>query len=97
MKKNIMSFLLTASIVISMILALAACGDSSTGAAGTTAAAGTEALPEPYYRILEHIGKYFDSSISLKRTPSGKGTMTIRFGSDEEVDRFLKALDDANL
>ena len=62
-----------------------------------TASAGTEALPEPYYRILEHIGKYFDSSISLKRTPSGKGTMTIRFGSDEEVDRFLKALDDANL
>ena len=58
---------------------------------------GTEELPEPYYRILEHIGKYFDSSISLKRTPSGKGTMTIRFGSDEEVDRFLKALDDANL
>ena len=43
MKKNIMTFLLTASIVISMILALAACGDSSTGAAGTTAAAGTEA------------------------------------------------------
>ena len=54
-------------------------------------------LPDEYYRVLEHIGKYFDSSISLKRSSSGKGTMTIRFNSDEEVSRFLKALDDSNI
>ena len=54
-------------------------------------------LPENYYRILERIGKFFDNSISLKRTSSGKGTMTIRFNSDEEVSRFLKALEESNI
>ena len=54
-------------------------------------------LPEDYYRILERIGKFFDNSISLKRTSSGKGTMTIRFNSDEEVNRFLKALEESNI
>lgn len=54
-------------------------------------------LPEEYYRVLEHIGKFFDNSISLKRTTSGRGTMTIRFNSDEEVRRFLKALEDSNI
>jgi len=54
-------------------------------------------LPDDYYRVLEHIGKFFDNSISLKRSPSGKGTMTIRFNSDEEVSRFLNALEEANI
>ncbi len=49
-------------------------------------------LPEEYYKVLEHIGKYFSENISLKRSPSGKGTMTIRFESDEEMHRFLEAL-----
>ncbi|HBH09733.1 MAG TPA: hypothetical protein DDX40_10090, partial [Rikenellaceae bacterium] len=54
-------------------------------------------LPDEYYRVLEHIGKFFDNSISLKRSASGKGTMTIKFNSDEEVSRFLKALEDSNI
>ena len=57
----------------------------------------TQDLPDDYYRVLEHIGKFFDNSISLKRSPSGKGTMTIRFNSDEEVRKFLKALEDSNI
>ena len=44
--------------------------------------------------VLEHVGKYFSSSISMKRNSSGKGTMTIRFNSDEEVRAFVKALED---
>ena len=55
------------------------------------------ALPDEYCRVLEHIGKFFDKSISLKRSESGKGTMTIHFDSDEEIHRFLKALDDSNI
>ena len=51
-------------------------------------------LPQEYYRILEHVGKYFSNEISLKRTASGKGVMTIRFDSDEEVQKFVKALED---
>lgn len=59
--------------------------------------AGEQDLPDEYYKILEHIGKFFNNSISLKRNPGGKGTMTIRFSSDEEMSRFLKALDDSKL
>ena len=52
-------------------------------------------LPDEYFKVLEIIGKYFENNISLKRTAAGKGTMTIHFSSDEEVSRFLKALEDS--
>jgi len=55
------------------------------------------ALPEEYSRILSHLGKYFGSEISLRRHASGKGSMTIRFSSDEEVGKFLEALDNSKL
>ena len=51
-------------------------------------------LPDEYYKVLEHVGKYFSSSISMKRSGNGKGTMTIRFNSDDEVKAFVKALED---
>ena len=53
-------------------------------------------LPEEYFKVLERVGKYFESNISLKRASNGKGTMTIHFSSDEEVKNFLKALEDSN-
>ena len=55
---------------------------------------GEQELPDEYYKVLEHIGKYFSNNISLKRSSSGKGTMTIRFDSDEEMRKFLSALDE---
>lgn len=51
-------------------------------------------LPEDYYKILSHMGRFFSNDISLRRSASGKGTMTIRFDSDEEVKVFVKALED---
>jgi len=66
------------------------------GDAGPASADGQE-LPDEYFRVLEHIGKYFEQDISLKRSAGGKGTMTIKFNSDAEVQRFLKALDDAHI
>ncbi|OKZ01343.1 MAG: hypothetical protein BHV78_07885 [Bacteroides sp. CAG:1060_57_27] len=54
-------------------------------------------LPDDYRRILERVGKYFSSEISLKRSASGKGTMTIRFSSDDEVRAFVKALEEKQL
>ena len=54
-------------------------------------------LPEEYSRVLEHIGKYFKEEISLKRTAGGKGSMTIKFSSDEEMQSFLKVLEDAQI
>ena len=53
-------------------------------------------LPEEYFKVLEIVGKYFENNISLKRSGNGKGTMTIHFTSDEEVQKFLKALEDSN-
>ncbi len=53
-------------------------------------------LPDEYFKVLEIVGKYFENNISLKRSGNGRGSMTIHFGSDEEVKRFLKALEDSN-
>lgn len=50
-------------------------------------------LPDMYYRLLENVGRYFGENISLRRSPSGKGSMTIRFDSDEQMEQFLQALD----
>ena len=56
-----------------------------------------EPLPENYNRLLSCVGKYFAKDISLKRNASGKGTMTIRFTSDSEVEAFLNALEEASI
>ena len=50
-------------------------------------------LPEEYFRVLEIVGKYFENNISLKRSVGGKGSMTIHFSSDEEIRKFLKAIE----
>jgi ParB family chromosome partitioning protein len=52
-------------------------------------------LPDEYFKVLEIVGKYFENNISLKRTKGGKGSMTIHFSSDEEVSKFLKALEES--
>lgn len=54
-------------------------------------------LPEDYFKVLEIVGKYFTNNISLKRNSSGKGTMTIHFSSDEEISKFLKALEESTI
>ncbi len=54
-------------------------------------------LPETYHKVLDIIGKYFHSNISLKRSSAGKGVMTVYFDSDDEMAKFLKALEDSNL
>ena len=50
-------------------------------------------LPEMYYRLLENVGKYFGENLSLRRSKDGKGTLTIKFESDAQMEEFLKALD----
>lgn len=52
-------------------------------------------LPDDYVKVLEIVGKYFENDISLKRSGNGKGSMTIRFNNDDEVRKFLKALEDS--
>lgn len=56
----------------------------------------TAELPDSYYRVLEIVGKYFGNNISLKRSEQGKGSITIQFSSDAEVESFLKAIESIN-
>ena len=46
-----------------------------------------------YYRLLENVGRYFGENISLKRSRDGKGSLTIKFDSDAQMEQFLQALD----
>ena len=50
-------------------------------------------LPEQYYKVLEYLGKVFGDNISLKRSAGGKGSITLRFSSDEEMNRLLELLE----
>lgn len=56
-----------------------------------------EHYPESYYRLADIVGKYFDRGISIKRTGSEGGTMTVRFKNDSELDAFLKVIEDKQL
>lgn len=50
-------------------------------------------LPDEYNRLLGQIGKYFEGDISIRRSAAGNGTMTVKFASDDEINAFLKALE----
>jgi len=50
-------------------------------------------LPDMYYRLLENVGRYFGDNISLRRGRDGKGSLTIKFDSDAQMEQFLQALD----
>ena len=50
-------------------------------------------LPDHYYKVLEYMGKVFGDNISLKRSSSGKGSITLRFSSDDEMKRLLELLE----
>ncbi len=50
-------------------------------------------LPEMYYRLLENVGRYFGENISLRRSRDGRGSLTIKFESDDQMEQFLTALD----
>ena len=52
-----------------------------------------EELPDVYYRLLESVGRYCSDNISIKRGKGGKGTLTIKFDSDQQMEQFLQALD----
>ncbi len=58
----------------------------------------TANLDDSYFKVIEFLGRYFDNNISLKRDEkSGAGSITIRFKGDEEIQKFIKAIDNTNL
>ena len=53
--------------------------------------------PESYYKVAEIVGKYFNNNVSLRRSDKGKGSITIQFKNDSEVENFLQALENSKL
>ena len=51
-----------------------------------------EDLPEMYYALAERVGRHFDGNVALRRDAKGGGTITIRFGSQSQVEAFLEDL-----
>lgn len=49
-------------------------------------------VPALHKDLCKEIARYFKGRISLKRSENGKGTLTVNFSSDEEINRFLNAL-----
>ena len=60
---------------------------------GQRSAPASTRLPEEYDRVKEQFGLYFSNAVTLRRNSKGKGTMTIHFDSDDEVRKFLEALE----
>lgn len=54
-------------------------------------------IPDNYYKVAEIVGKYFGNNVTLKRSPKGSGTMTVRFKNDTQLNAFLKAIEDKEL
>ena len=53
---------------------------------------GASMMPELHKDLCREVAKYFKGKISLKRNDDGKGSITINFSSDAEVNRFLNAI-----
>ncbi len=54
-------------------------------------------LPESYFKVVESLGKYFNNSVTVNRQKSGRGTLTISFASDAQIEEFLGAIEKAGL
>jgi ParB family chromosome partitioning protein len=50
-------------------------------------------LPAMYGRLKENIGRYFGDKVAIRRSESGRGSITIKFESDAQMEEFLKALE----
>ncbi len=46
-------------------------------------------MPEPYFKLVEHLEKMFSSDINIKRTTKGNGKIIIGFKSDKEINSIL--------
>jgi ParB family chromosome partitioning protein len=56
----------------------------------TATAVVDEEYPESYTRLVEYLESFFSQNISIKRTKSGGGKITIGFDNDSDIDRFIE-------
>ena len=48
-----------------------------------------EEFPESYTRLVEHLERFFNENISIKKRPSGEGTIFIGFKNDSDIEEML--------
>jgi ParB family transcriptional regulator, chromosome partitioning protein len=56
-------------------------------------AAGKSLLPPAYQKIEDNLATHFSTKVKLDRSKNGKGSVTIEFYSDEELDSILEKID----
>ena len=56
-------------------------------------AAGKVNLPPAYQKIEDNLASHFSTKVKLDRSKNGKGSVTIEFYSDEELDSILEKID----
>lgn len=66
----------------------------SQGSEGEPQRPGSKSVEVPvlHKNLCKEMARFFKGKISLKRSEDGKGTLTVNFRSDEEINRFLDAL-----
>ena len=52
------------------------------------------ALDGQYLRLQDCLQDRFGGDVSVRRSASGKGSLTVRFRSEADVEKFLQLLDD---
>jgi ParB family transcriptional regulator, chromosome partitioning protein len=50
-------------------------------------------LPPAYQKIEDNLATHFSTKVKLDRSKNGKGSVTIEFYSDEELDSILEKID----
>ena len=54
---------------------------------------GSGILPEEYQQLTNHLSKFLNTKVDLKRNNKGKGSIVIPFGSDDELERIMGIFD----
>lgn len=52
----------------------------------------TAEIPQIHKNLCKEMARYFKGRIQVKRNANGKGSLTVNFSSDSEIEKFLNAL-----
>jgi len=55
----------------------------------------SQPLPNDYLRLKDRLGMFFSEEVTVRRNASGKGSLTVKFNSDDEIHAFLQAVEEA--
>lgn len=50
-------------------------------------------LPANYQQVVDHLSKWLGAKVDMKRSSKGKGTLTINFSSDDDLNRILDTME----